>query len=202
MNTKQQILEVAKEHMLLYGIRSVSMDDIARKCGISKKTIYQHFDNKSTMVDSLLRTHISQEKETVLHIRSNSVNAIDEIITIARSVISYMKVMRPILIYDLRKYYPNLWKVVEQNHLEFVEQNIKENILRGKKEGLYLKDIDEAICAKIYVQNSLLINDPSVFPEEEFKRADLFKAIILNHIRGMISEEGRKMLDKTTIIKE
>ncbi|HEX6193727.1 MAG TPA: helix-turn-helix domain-containing protein, partial [Chitinophagaceae bacterium] len=58
MDTKERIQNKAEELFMQFGIRSVSMDDIANNLGMSKKTVYQYFVDKDELVEAVVQAHI------------------------------------------------------------------------------------------------------------------------------------------------
>ncbi|MEM9547065.1 MAG: TetR/AcrR family transcriptional regulator [Bacteroidota bacterium] len=199
MNYKEEILKKTFDLIMKYGIRSVSMDDISKSIGISKKTIYQYFENKRALINEVLDDHIREDEETITEIVRQSKNAIDEIIEIARHVLTFLKGMSPSMIYDTQKYYPKLWEKVESQHFTFIKNIIKSNIERGQGEGLYSQDLNSDIISKIYVKQTLTMADEETFPSSEYERSELFKTFITYHIRGLMTTKGRKKAQRKEI---
>jgi len=179
-----------------YGIKSISMDDIAKDLGMSKKTIYQFVSNKDNLVLDVLMSHSKEEKEIVQQIKITAKNAIEEMAYIARYVLQHMRKMKPTLIHDLKKYHIRSWNYLNKNHFAFIEETIQNNILRGKKESLYRSNIDELIHSKIYVSMSRIMVDEDVFPSQQFNKGDVYENFLIYHMNGLMNEEGRKELNK------
>lgn len=192
MNYREVILNKTFDLIMRYGIKSVSMDDISKSIGISKKTIYQYFENKRGLIGEVLDEHIKKDQECIIEIVENSKNAINEIVEIARHILLFLKGMSPSMIYDTRKYYPRQWEKVERQHFSFFRKIIKTNILRGQKEGLYNEDINAEIISKLYVKQSLALSDETTFPTNEYDHGELYKTLITYHIRGLMTTKGRK----------
>ena len=178
MNYKEEILKKTFDLVMKYGIKSVSMDDISKSIGISKKTIYQFFENKRSLIEEVIDDHIKEDEQIIAQIVDKSQNAIDEIIDIARHVLSFLKGMSPSMMFDTQKYYPRIWEKVETQHFKFIQDIIKTNIERGQKEGLYNDDLNSDIISKIYVKQTLTMADEETFPSSEYERSELFKTFI------------------------
>ncbi len=196
MNQKQQILEKAEELYLKIGIKSVSMDDLARSLGVSKKTLYQYVENKNDLVSQIIECHINEEIEAVTEILKNSDNAIDEMLQVAKYVLNQLRKLSPTAVYDLKKYYRDCWETIEKHNQFFVYNNIKTNIERGQKEGIYRNDVSADIIAKLYVSQNFLIVDEDLFPLKEYDREKLFNQFITYHIRGIASPKGLEIFDE------
>ncbi len=200
MDNADKIYSEAFNLFLKYGIRSVSMDDLSRKLGVSKKTIYQYVENKSVLVSQVVKRYIATERVTMEKLASSSDNALDEMIACANYILTLFKSMKPTLVYDLQKYYPDAWDIINNDHFSFVKETIERNIERGKKEELYRNNINADIIAKLYVGKAKLIADEDVFPASKYARPELFLEVISHHLRGIVSEKGYKYLIKSKAI--
>ncbi len=194
MSLKEKIFLTTFDLFLRYGVKSVSMDDICRKLGISKKTIYTVIENKKDLIEKIIQLHITRDEEDIIAITQNSDTAVDEMCKIGRHVIKFLKEMKPSLIYDLQKYYPTAWNMIQNQHYGFIYRTIKTNIERGQKEGLYISSFDSDIIAKLYVEKTHCIADEENFPSSKFSRPQLFEQLFKYHMRGISSEQGLKLL--------
>lgn len=199
METKSKILQQTFALIMKYGIKSVSMEDISRNIGISKKTIYQHFDSKKTLIKEVVADHIANDQIALRQIIDNATDAIDEMVLVAQHVLHFLRGMSPSMMFDTRKYYPTIWQMVENQHIGFFLDITRKNILRGQKEGLYLTDINHEIVARIYVHQSLALSDETIFPLSTFTRSELYQAIVTYHIRGIMTDKGREVAGNQTI---
>ena len=154
----EKIVVLADEMFSMYGLKSVSIDDLCRRMGISKKTFYECFVTKEDLVAAVLE-HKSLEVTKQLSLIMGKGNAIDELLAFLgmhRLWASSMQEKSPVLFYDLQKYYPSLWaKSAEQK-----EQRAREfftlNIQRGIDEGLYRPEIDfDMFCVCFGFHNTL-----------------------------------------------
>jgi AcrR family transcriptional regulator len=196
MELKQHILTKAFELFMRYGIKSITMDDLSRELGISKKTLYQYVQNKADLIEQLFEQHIEQEKHIMAHIQRDSVDAIDELLKIARYVIQKLCELSPTTVLDLQKYYPGIWQEVEALQRRHVYDIIRGNLERGIREGVYRNDMNLDIIAKLYVSKSMLVAEGSLFPPGEYGISRLFREFISYHIYGIASLKGRQELEK------
>ena len=191
MLTKETLLHSTKDLFYKYGIKSVSMDDIANLLGISKKTIYTFVSNKKELVHSVIKAFIKEEQKAVAKINSTSDNAIDEMTSIAIYVLQSLKSVKPTLSYDLKKYHPEAWKLIEVDHFDHIQNIIKNNIQRGINEGYYRKEINVDIYSKLYIGMSRVMVDIDKFPPENYAIGDLYENIVLYHLHGIMNENGK-----------
>lgn len=191
-----EILELASQVYMKYGVKSVTMDDLAREMGMSKKTIYQHFKDKNDLVKSIIELKISMDQALCRNSTHQSENAIDDMINFSRIVVENVGNINPTVFFDLQKYHKDAMSVLEKHKYDFVLNMMKENIKRGIAEGLYREDIDEDVVARIYVNNTDLIMNSDAFPWPEFGFERLFMEMVRYHINGVANEKGKSYLEK------
>ncbi len=192
---KQQVLDKSKSLFMRYGIRSVTMDDIAREMGISKKTLYQVVENKSDLIEQIFQCHIEEEKSDIDQICQEAGDAVEEMLRIADYVLRKLREMPPAAVYDLRKYYRGTWKQVEALHQRYIYQLIRDNLERGMAQGVYRSTLNPDIIAKLYVGKASLVTDEETFPLSDYNIAELFQQYIDYHIHGITSPKGLKLLE-------
>jgi len=193
---KSSLLSSARELYLTHGVKSVSMDDIATKLGISKKTIYNLINTKKDLVHTVVKSYIEDEAKIYNKLVQESKNAIDEIILIARYVQQNLKTMPPSLSYDLKKYHPRTWTLVENQHYKDIERIIKNNIIRGKREGFYRENLRTDILPKLFITMARLVADNRIFSDRTISQTEIHESIILYHLRGIMNNKGSKELTK------
>ena len=196
--TRTAILQRTEILFFKYGIKSVTMDDIARELGISKKTLYQFFDNKNDLLAQIMEVAEKRDIERIEYCFKHSKDAIDEILNIAKYVVEDLsKLMSSqAIIYDLKKYYREIWDNLERNMNASVYNGTKQNLERGKKEGLYRTDMDTDIIAKLYVSKMMCFIDEDMFPSKNYDKIKLFTQYLVYHIRGVATTKGLKKLEE------
>jgi len=191
-----EIINISKKLFLSYGLKSISMDDICKKMGISKKTLYQYIPTKAKLVEKVVLHRIQEEQAAVSQIINHHYDAVEEYINIGRHIVKTLREMKPTVIYDLQKYYPNEWKKLESLQVEFMGEVIGNNISRGKEEDLYRANVDASIISKLYISKSLAIVDELIFPLQKYSKDELFKEFVRYHIYGIASKKGLKRLEQ------
>lgn len=201
-NDNSVLLHSAMELYFKYGVKSVSMDDIARLMGISKKTIYNLVKNKGDLVHTVVSTFIELEHVTIDEISRDAENSVHQMVALARQVIKSLKHMKPNFSYDLQKYHKKTWQYVEEKHFSFVERIIRDNLERGIKEGLYRSELDPYIISKLYlgIIQKTITDDFTSLPD--IKMTNLYETVILYHLNGIVNEKGRMELKKYLKNKE
>jgi AcrR family transcriptional regulator len=193
----RNILEKVRCLYLKYGIKSITMDDVSRELCISKKTLYQYVTDKSDLVAKVLDLELKRRSYDFNTNGKEFGNAIEELILVNKHVINLLKEYNPSTAYDLKKYYPDLFKKFQEQRLKEMFNWVLNNIKRGKKEGLYRNELDEHIIAKLFVhRNEVLIIESDTFDLNEFTSNKFISEMIIYHIRGIATEKGIEVLNK------
>ena len=193
---KVEILERASVVYMKFGVKSVTMDDLARELAISKKTIYNYFNDKNDLVTSIIEMKVQIDAAVCTNTAAQSENAIDELIQISEVVTKQFNNFNPIVFLDLKKFHKDAWQVIETHKMTFVLNMITKNIERGIQEKIYRANLNPSITAKLYVASSDAAMNPEIFRWPEFKFQDVFLEMIRLQINGMANDKGRLYLKK------
>jgi len=199
MNLRDKLISAALELFLTYGTKRVSMDDICKNLGISKKTIYNFVANKEELVKFVIEDYLAHDRETINKISANSENAVLEIINITEHSLNFIKKIGTSIIFDLKKYHPEIWESTGRSHFKFIEEKIFQNLLRGQQEQLYRQEFNPEIIAKLYVYMSNCVVDEVNFPAEIFNRISLFREMIMYHLYAVVTDQGKQLILAKTL---
>jgi len=190
---KQKIADAANELFMKYGIRSISMDDIARHLGISKKTIYQHFSDKEDIVTLVTQAHMEKSWLEFDEIRESATNAIDELAKISICLKKNMEEINPSLLFDLQKYHPKAWSVWLDYKTRCIMESVQRNLKQGITEGYYRPEINVEIISIMRMALIEIAFDDKIFSQEEFKLPEVQLQIFDHFVRGIVTEKGNKL---------
>lgn len=194
-------MERASAVYMKYGIKAITMDDLARELNISKKTIYEHFSNKDELILSIIKLKTEMDSALCMNCLQQSENAIESLVCISKVVATHIGGVNSTVFYDLRKYHRDSWDVLNNHKHTFVLTMIKENILTGVKEGLFRSDIDVEISARFYVGAIELLLSEITFPSTHFSFDHVFDELIRYHVRGIASEKGLRYMCDNLLVK-
>ena len=186
----QQIIAQVSPLLMRYGVKSLTMDDIAKHLGISKKTLYQVVSDKADLVEKAIMLYMEFEMASMTAIHQKSKNAIEELIEISGHMNQHLTQMHPSILFDLEKYYPASFKRFENYKVECVLTHVQRNLQDGIDQDLYRDNLNIPIVARLYVARIDSLFDPKVFPSDEFNLKTVFLEHIRYHIRGVASEKG------------
>ncbi|MES2588470.1 MAG: TetR/AcrR family transcriptional regulator [Bacteroidota bacterium] len=185
-----EILEKATAVFLRCGIKSVTMDDMAKELSMSKKTLYNYFKDKNDLVVQIITSKTEYDQSQCTAVKVETENAIDELFAISSYVSVMMKNIHPSVFFDLKKFHPDAFAILHQHKWSFVKKTILENIKRGLKEGLYRENLNQEVAATVYVSSTDLISNGEVFAESNLTADQIFMEIMTFQIHGMANEKG------------
>lgn len=199
MQYSPETLKVISQLLMKYGLRNISMDDIARELGISKKTLYQWFSSKEDMIDAVIdyiTTNITQnhceDKENV-----TDENAIDTILRVMNNIGKIGKQINPIFFWELNKYYPVQAKKLNDFRVKHIHEKIVENLNRGINEGIYRNNINIDVVSYMYV--NLIEHFHELINNEKLQKYPIdviLKEIYMFHLHAIVNAKGREYLIK------
>jgi AcrR family transcriptional regulator len=170
------------------------MDDVARELGISKKTLYQHIKDKTELVEKVLQADIEERNVFLDNLLEKNLNAIDELFEINKHVNHILQKHNPSTFYDLKKYYPSLLNNLKCNRRERMYEIFLNNIIKGKKQNLFRKEINEQIIVKFYLDRMDNIGRSENFSNQEIISTEVFYELFIYHIHGIANPNGIKLL--------
>jgi TetR/AcrR family transcriptional regulator, cholesterol catabolism regulator len=195
----EQILLRAKSVFMRCGLRNVTMDDMCREMGISKKTLYQHVADKSDLVVKTVEKEIEKDQSAVKEILEKGHNVIDELWEITRYTAVKFQQVHPATLFEMQKYYPVAWQLFEQHRNGFIVNTISNNIIRGIEDGLYRSDINPALIARLYAVKIDLLADHSREPVSNVSDQAIFFETLKYHLRGICNPTGLLYLEEKLI---
>ena len=204
MDTKEHILKSAEELFFRYGVKSVTMDDIATHLGMSKKTIYHFFKDKDELLSQFAKTFVNRHIGAFEHVCKLSKNSIDEIFCVMKHLRSLFLQMNPKLFFDLQKYYPHAWQQLRDFREKHVAEMIQKNLENGIKQGLYRSDLNIIILAKLRLEEIEMAMNPTIFPMDKFNITQVQLTLFEHFLYGICTLKGHKLVNKykQTIEKE
>ena len=198
MNIRERILPQAVDLFIRSGIRAITMDDSSAQAGVSKRTIYENFKDKDELLCAclvLMEEHHDRETENII---SESKHTIDLVFKVLKLGINAINSINPLFLTDLKKYHFRIWKetymINNQKHLSKTYTMLK----KGINEGLFRKEIEIEIVAKLLHEQFRIMSDEQIFPSLRYSRAIVFENIMINFLRGIATRKGLEIIEEYT----
>jgi len=187
---KERIIKEAFNLFWRYGIKSVTMDDIAKELGISKRTIYQHYPDKDAIVILAVQQELEVQKCQMDKMDEDKLDPIEQMVQAA----DYMRIslahMNPVLFNDLKKYHPLAWDLFHKYKHQYVLKSIRENLNEGIRLGLYRKNINIDMLSLLRIEQVEMAFDPTIFPADRFNMMNVQMEFVHHFLRGILTEQG------------
>jgi AcrR family transcriptional regulator len=196
MDIKEHIQQKSHDLFMRYGIRAVSMDDIALQLGMSKKTLYQYYADKDELVDAVLAFEISRGQHDCLNCSASAKDAVDEIFLTMEMIVEQFRNMNPTVLHDMQKFhYPSFQKFMKYKN-EFLYEVIRKNMERGIKEELFRPEINIDILSRFRIESMMLAFNIDIFPPRKYNLAHVTREIIEHYLYGLSTLKGHKLIIK------
>ncbi|MBJ7882760.1 TetR/AcrR family transcriptional regulator [Gelidibacter salicanalis] len=193
---KEKIINRATELFLTLGFKSVTMDDIANELGISKKTIYVHFENKTKLIEAATFTVLEDVCNGIDCISESSVNPIEELYEIKMYAMAFLKNEKTSPQFQLKKYYPQIYQRLQVKQFEKMQGSVQESIQKGVDTGLFRSNIDVDFISRMYFNGMSGIRDEHIFPHDQFSIEYLMESYLEYHLRAIATNTGLSVLKK------
>jgi len=196
MDAREHIMETALTLFSLRGCKAVTMDEIASEAGISKRTLYEQFDDKEALLEGGIRWWNERNRNKIETICKDAENTLDVLLRIHRFQSEQMAKTSIDLISDIKKYYPVVFKntilVSRENH----QERTKSFLLRGQSEGVFRSDINIELISEFFELMFYFIHDNNKALIHKYSYEEFFRCTAICFIRGITTEKGRQYLDK------
>ena len=194
INELTKILDASDALFRKYGIRSVTMSDIAKSLGISKKTLYVHIKNKQDLVHRLVERFLIEDKEFCKAAMEQAPNALEGLLQMSLYAQQQLNRVNPSLLFDLQKYHRPTWEIFANFHDKFMLDLMEANLHQGVAEGWYRADLNVPLIARLHISLITLPAEGNLFPINEFPPSEVLRTFVQYHIYAIVSEKGRGQL--------
>ncbi|MBL7895701.1 MAG: TetR/AcrR family transcriptional regulator [Bacteroidia bacterium] len=202
MTPEEKILLGAQELFYKYGIRSVTMDDIAKNLGMSKKTIYQYFKEKEEIVHRLMQCDVQGHECAFKSIYDNANNVVEEVFEMMKRMAEIFGKVNPQLFYELQKFYPKTWKLLRDFKTNFVQKMVEVSLEKGKKDGLVRHDVNVKILARLRMEQVEMAFNPNIYPPDKFNIIEVQLSLDEHFLYGVCTLKGHKLINKYKELNE
>lgn len=191
---KQHIIEIAFAQFRQYGFKNITMDDISRSAGVSKKTLYELFSDKDELVLESVKFMLNQNQcETDLAMNASK-HAVEQIVHVLNLMEKMVRGLNMVCYMDLQRHYVDAFRYLQEHKESYLYRCIADNLKRGIQEGLYREEIDVEIITRFRMESALLAFQYNVFPQEKYDTVKVNFQIFNNYMYGIASLKGHKLI--------
>lgn len=202
MDLKERILTEADELFCKFGVKRITMDDIAKQLGMSKKTIYQHFKDKNELVYVLIQNMLDMQMKAMDANTAKAGNAVEEVFLVVTHLQQMLSKMNPMIFYDLQKYHPETWNLFKNFRYSYMKECLLKNMSWGVEEGYFRKELNFEIIAVLRIEQVDMIFNQIVFPPGKYMITDVMTEITEHYLYGLCTLKGHKLINKYKHITE
>jgi AcrR family transcriptional regulator len=193
---REKIIKGASELIMQFGIRTVTMDDIAKHLSISKKTIYLYFKDKRELVNMITQVHLATEEERFDGVVVESENAVHEMILVSKCLRDSMQEMKMNIMNELQKFYPEAWELYMGFKQNVMKRSIQDVIERGQKEGHFRNEIDPELIALMRIEQVQAFFMNKSYSTKQYSLVDVQLQLFDHFIHGLFTIDGHKLFNQ------
>jgi TetR/AcrR family transcriptional regulator, cholesterol catabolism regulator len=196
MEIRDRIKQKAEELFRKYGIRSITMDEIASQLGVSKKTIYQYFADKHQLVEAVITDIIKSNQQDCITYSEQSTNAVHEVFLLMDLLKRSFEDLNPTVFYDMQRSHPKAYEKFMAHKNGFILNSIRRNLDRGVEEGFYRDDMDHDVISRLRLETMMLAFNTELFPKSKVNLLNVEQQLIEHFLYGIANLKGHKMIIK------
>lgn len=194
--TDERVIQSVTELFFRFGVKSITMDDVAKHLSISKKTLYKHFTDKNEMVYKCCNYDLEKRKAVFDEISKSAGDAVQELLMMMANMELMLGSMNPNLLFDIRKYYAQAW----ERYVDFKENHmmakIMENMERGMAAGIYREDLNVKVLARLRLEEVDMGFNPELFPHVKFNVKEVQLTLFDHFLHGITTPKGQKLIQR------
>lgn len=194
-DVRQRILLASEKLFFQFGVRNMTMDQIATHLGISKKTIYQYFTNKDDLFTKCAQNHMDNEKAQTLAEIGKAGDPVEALLRMNSCTLDFAEGINPFFIMEVKRYYPHVWQMVEDFERDFTRKEVERQLLLGQHLGLFRAEMHAEQVSWMFIHHSKQLVDNSLYPQE-YKLTDLFYEYFMLFLHGVCTPLGMVLVQQ------
>lgn len=196
LDTRKKIQETATELFMTYGIRTVTMDEIAKRLSVSKKTIYQEFKDKDELVSEVTKEMLEEDICVFHQLEGEAENILEHFYKVSKYMRTRFNKVNPSVLFDLERYHPKAYQLFKDFKEKHLKDTIRKTLEKGIELGYFRDDINPEILSVLRVDQMQLAFNISNFPMEKFNFGEVQGQIFDHFVHGILTDKGRKIYEQ------
>ncbi|HEY1025594.1 MAG TPA: TetR/AcrR family transcriptional regulator [Sphingobacteriaceae bacterium] len=198
---EERILNKASEQFFSFGLRSVTMDELAREMGVSKKTLYRHFADKDQIVERVIARLLNDHKQEIGCCRDAATDAVHEVALQLEVILKIFFGIKPGFFNEVQKYFPEIWCNVMSHEKEALLDGIRQNLEHGVSTGLYRPEIDITITSLFRLNQLRSLFTPSLYEVSYIEVKELACKLTDLYLNAITTVKGKQLINDYSILQ-
>lgn len=194
MDTRERIVTESSQILMSVGPTSMTMDNVARACGISKRTLYEIFPDKRTLISECIHREHENKNAQMKEIFSTSSNCFEAMYRVYQRARKMYETTSVAFINDIKRLYPDIFEKHVENEKNVIN-GIASVLRQAQDEGLVIKRINPEIAAYLFSQSMRALHENSNGAKYGFKEEDMFDHVFISFLRGVATIKGIEMIE-------
>ena len=199
-NEKLRILDFSDQYFRKKGLYKTSMDEIAGRMKISKKTIYKYFPSKNEFVKAAVSHMLQSSEVRVSKIINSRKSAVEKFVELLSEYSSEMCGACDLWVNDLQQHYPDVWKMIDEFRTEKVYEFAMKLLKQGRKEKI-IANYPPEIILELYVSGIRAVVNPEFLLQNNFSMHKALETVYSIYLNAILTEEGKFFYDKIKKVK-
>ena len=195
MTTENRIIKESRALLKKIGASSMTMDMVARNCGISKRTLYETFPDKKTLIKTCIADEHKEQDQVLNEIFKTAENCYDALFKTYLYIRNYLNNTLMAFVNDIKRLYPDLFMERREKEMEVVEK-LSKVLSKAQDQGYVASEVDARLAAFLFLNNMRDINENRRYEDYGFRAVDVFDGAFLNFIRGISTLKGIATIDE------
>lgn len=194
IDMEDRILDKARELFFFFGIKRITMDDIAKHLGISKKTLYSHYKDKGEIVRLIMGGLLTEHVDEMLKVKENAKNAVEAVVLQSKILFTVFKDIKPNVFFEIEKHFPDLAGQFSEHRCNCMLDIIKQNLEKGKAEGFYREDLEIPFTAQVRLNQLVSAFDEKAYESVEFNLQHILDKITSFYLNAICNDKGKQLI--------
>lgn len=196
---REKIIKKSSEMFYSIGFKTVTMDDVANELAMSKKTLYELFRSKESLIEEVLTYKFQLIEDYFAKLQEQKLTAIEELLLLREYITKkFGSVQQQNSMYQLQKYYGELFRKIYLLQNKAIVKRIEINFSKGKEQGVYRKKVQPEVCASLFVETQNSIKQNPIFNNDSIDVQALCTVHSGIFLRGIVTAKGLEKLEKLT----
>ncbi len=190
---RSRIIAAARDLFITRGFSKVTMDNLAGRLGISKKTLYRHFATKNDLVDAAFEWQMLHIRQNLTEIFSRPGDFLDRLYAFCAFITGALARVNRAFLEDLRRFRPDLWKKIEEFRRARIEGEFAKVIADGRRIGVVRADVNVELFIMIFLAAVQGVVNPETLSRHSFSAEEAYRGVVGVMFEGILADNAKPL---------